>query len=149
MAVDCGKAGVCSDPLDHGLKHVAAITVDDALMVSSSQELVDILLAALTARFGKLTFNAVTSVHTGMEISQPPGGGRAIARAASLIGVLHMPAVHVPVMKTFFDLPVDSAYSSLMGKLVQFLKTRFDVKPFVSELCSHNQASLEYHYLHV
>ena len=38
------------------------------------------------------------------------------------------------------------AYSSLMGKLVQFLKTRFDVKPFVSELCSHNQAPLECHY---
>ena len=150
-----------SDPLDPGLKCVAAITVDDALMVSNSQELVDILLAALTARFGKLTFNAVTSVHTGLEISQPPGGGvlvvqdRAIARAASLIGVLHMPGVHVPVMKTFFDPPVDPAecvpvnptvYSSLLGKLVQFLKTRFDVKPFVSELCSHNQTPLEYHY---
>ena len=57
-----------SDPLDPGLKCVAAITVDDALMVSNSQVLVDILVAALTARFGKLTFNAVTSVHTGLEI---------------------------------------------------------------------------------
>ena len=29
---------------------------------------------------------------------------------------------------------------------MQFLKTRFDVKHFVSELCSHNHDPLEYHY---
>jgi hypothetical protein len=32
-----------------------------------------------------------------------------------------------------------------MGQLVQFIKTRFDVKHFFSELCSHNQGPLEYH----
>ena len=66
-----------------------------------------------------------------------------------------MPPVSAPVIRSFFALPVESAecmpvdstvYSSLLGKLVQFLKTRFDVKPFVSELCSHNHAPLEYHY---
>ena len=67
----------------------------------------------------------------------------------------HLPAVALPALKTFFDAPADpsccvavdpTTYSSLTGKLVQFLKTRFDVKHYVSELCSHNQGPLEYHY---
>ena len=144
------RIDVRSDPVDPGLKCVAAVIFNDVLVISYSQEFVDILFAALTQRFGKLTVNVVTSVHTSLEISQPPGGGvlvlqdRAIARAASLIGVLHMPSVSALAIRSLFALPVKSAvcipvdstvYSSLLGKLVQVLKTRFDVKHFVSELC--------------
>ena len=50
-------------------------------------------------------------------------------------------------------IPVDSAsYSSVTGKLVQFMKTRHDVRLFVSYLCSFNHAPLEGHFrraLHV
>jgi hypothetical protein len=63
--------------------------------------------------------------------------------------VSHLPPVSLSAVKTFFDTPVDpdlcvpvdpTTYSSLTGKLVQFVKTKFDVKHYLSELCSHNQA---------
>ena len=42
---------------------------------------------------------------------------------------------------------VDSSiYSSLTGKLIQFLKTRHEVRQFVSYLCSFNSKPLELHY---
>ena len=44
--------------------------------------------------------------------------------------------------------PVDvTVYASLTGKLVQFLKTRHDVRLLVSYLCSFSNAPLEGHYL--
>jgi hypothetical protein len=149
------------DPMDPGKKCIVNMCVDDCLAISNVQAMILDLFAALKRRFGELTVNLVTTVHTGLEISQPSTGGvlvlqdQAIARAASLVGVSHLPPVSLPAVKTFFDTPVDpvlcvpvdpTTYSSLTGKLVQFLKTRFDVKHYVSELCSHNQAPIENHY---
>jgi hypothetical protein len=152
---------VKTNPVDPSQKCVVNVCVNDCLSLSNVQAMNLDVFAALKRRFGELTVNLVTTVHTGVEISQPPTGGvlvlqdQAIARAASLIGVFHLPPVALPALKTFFDAPADpsccvavdpTTYSSLTGKLVQFLKTRFDVKHYVSELCSHNQSPLEYHY---
>ena len=129
--------------------------------MANEQSLVDVLFAALTARFGPLTSHAICKVHTGMEFSRFTNGAvvvtqdGAIARAASLVGVSHLPAVVVPVLADFFKLPtgsilcapVDSIeYSRLTGKLVQFLKTRHEIRQFVSYLCSYNASLLERHY---
>lgn len=43
--------------------------------------------------------------------------------------------------------PVDSStYSSLTGKLIQFIKTRHEIRQFVSYLCSFNSNPCEVHY---
>jgi hypothetical protein len=61
----------------------------------------------------------------------------------------------VPVALDFFHLSTDpllsvsvdvTTYSSLTGKLVQFLKTRHEIRQFISYLCSFNSAPLECHY---
>ena len=146
---------------DSGKKCITCVTVDDAVILSNEQSLVDDLLAALSKRFGPLTVNKVTTVHTGLEVTRYPNGAllitqdRSIARAASVVGVSHLPPVDLPVALDFFQLctdplllfPVDATvYSSLTGRLVQYLKTRHEIRQFVSYLCSFNVAPLECHY---
>ena len=99
-------------------------------------------------------------MHTGVEITRLPCGGvlmtqdKAIARAASVVGVSHCSAVDMPFNVEFFaSLSGDeavavasTAYSSLMGKLVQFCKTRHEIRLAISYLCSFNTHPLEGHY---
>jgi hypothetical protein len=140
---------------------ITCVTVDDAFVLSNDQSLIDDLFAALTKRFGPLTINKVCTVHTGLELTRYPNGAvlvtqdRAIARAASVVGVSHLPPVTVPVALDFFHSSTDpllsvsvdaTIYSSLTGKLVQFLKTRHEIRQFISYLCSFNSAPLECHY---
>ena len=146
---------------DPGVKCVVSVTVDDLLILTNSVALRTLVLDALTARFGQLTVNLVTSIHTGIEFARSPAGAviltqdKAITRAASVVGVAHMPTVSIPADSEFFRLrfegeealPVSSeVYASLTGKLVQFLKTRHDVRLLVSHLCSFNQSPCEGHY---
>jgi hypothetical protein len=146
---------------DPGRRCVVSVTVDDLLILSNSVSLRQRLLDALQSRFGALTVNLSTSMHAGVEFSRTAEGGvrlsqnKAIARAASVVGVSHMPPVLVPARSDFFDVQFSEAeaasvpsdvYSSLTGKLVQFLKTRHEIRHLVSHLCSFNQSPLEGHY---
>ena len=155
------------DPVDPGIKCIGNVTVDDVLIVTNSLSLAEALLDALTTRFGPLTVHRDSQMHTGIEMVRRPDGGLlltqdgAIARAASVVGVSHLPPIDVPTDADFFLAsfpvlecsPVDSTvYSALTGRLVQFLKTRHEVRLFVSYLCSFNHAPLEGHFrraLHV
>ena len=89
-------------PDDPGKKCIASVTVDDVLVVSKDQDLVDILFTALAARFGPLTQHAVSTLHTGLEITRHTNGAvsltqdNAIARAASVVGVSHLSSVSLP-----------------------------------------------------
>ena len=99
-------------------------------------------------------------MHPGIEIGRLPCGGvlltqdSAIARAASVVGVSLCASVDMPFNSEFFaDLvgeeavAVDStAYSSLMGKLVQFCKTRHEIRLAISYLCSFNLHPHEGHF---
>ena len=141
-------------PRDSALRCYACVTVDDVLVLTNSPPMRDALFDALTARFGPLTMNLVSTVHTGIEIRALSNGGvlltqdKAIARAASLVGVSQLPSVLLPYDSQFFSsvvgdeaLPIaPTVYSSLTGKLVQFLKTRHDVRLLVSYLCSFNNS---------
>jgi len=148
------------DSADPGLKCIASVTVDDVLILTSSASMRQGLLDALASRFGPLTINLESTMHTGVEFSRLQSGGvlltqdRAIGRAASVVGVSHLPPVQLPGDGHLFSVlvdaecaPVDSAvYSSLMGKLVQFCKTRHEIRLAVSYLCSFNVSPLEGHY---
>jgi hypothetical protein len=152
---------------DMNCKCIVSVTVDDNLAVANDQSLVDDLSKALTERFGPLTTNVESKVHTGLEFTRYDNGAllvtqdASIARAASVVGVSHFSPVSFPVHDDFFQSldagaesdPVDSTvYSSLTGMLVQFLKTRHDVRLFISYLCSYNSSPCEGHYsraLHV
>jgi len=151
---------VKTDRLDPGIKCLACVTVDDVLMLTNSSSMRQQLLDALTARFGPLTVNLDTVIHTGVEFFRLSSGGvlltqdRAIARAASEVGVSHLPSVVLPadghLFASFAGVECDSVdstvYSSLMGKLVQFCKTRHEIRLAVSYLCSFNTVPLEGHY---
>ena len=147
-------------PRDSGLRCYACVTIDDVLVLTNSPPMRDALFGALTARFGPSTIILVSTVHTGIEIKTLPNCGvlltqdQAIARAASLVGVSKLPPVLLPYDSQFFSSVVGAealsiaptVYSSLTGKLVQFLKTRHDVRLLVSYLCSFNNSPLEGHY---
>ena len=144
-----------------GLKCIVNVTVDDLLILTNDVSLRQRVLDALQARFGELTVNLQTSMHTGVEFARSPAGAillsqnKAIARAASVVGISHLPPIHVPAPCDFFQVdfvgaeavPVPSErYSSLTGKLVQFLKTRHEIHHLISHLCSFNKSPLEGHY---
>jgi len=144
-----------TDAKDAGRKCIVDVTVDDLLFVTNVPQYRDDLLAASTARIGPLTVNIVSVVHTEIEMTRLANGGilltqdKAIARAASAVGVSHSPPIDVPTDSTFFlpeyvgdeAVPVPSdEYSSVTGRLVQFLKTHPDCLLFVSYLCGFRRA---------
>ena len=147
--------------MDSGLKCIADVTVDDVLILTNLLSMRTLLLDALTARFGPLTVNLDSTLHTGVEMVRLSNGGillhqdTAIARAASsLVGVSHLPAVVTPADASFFlpafdgdeTVPVAAEeYSSVTGILVHFLKTRADVRLLISYLCSFNHSPREGH----
>ena len=100
-------------------------------------------------------------MHTGLEFTRHDNGAllvtqdASIGRSASVVGVSHLSRVSEPIHEDFFrpleagdeSNPVDpTVYSSLTGMLVQFLKTRHDVRQFISYLCSYNSSPCEGHY---
>jgi len=78
----------------------------------------------------------------------------AIGLAASVVGVAHLSTIQLPgngmlISKLVVDecVPVDSAVSSsVMAKLVQFCKTRHEIRLAISYLRSFNDSSFEGHY---
>ena len=158
---------VLVDSGDPGLKCIADVTVDDVLILTNVLSMRTLLIDALTVRFGPLTVNLESTLHTGVELVRLTNGGillhqdTAIARAASLVGVSHLPAVVTPADASFFlpsfvgveDVSVSAEeYSSVTGILVHFLKTRADVRLLISYLCSFNHSPREGHFrraLHV
>jgi len=151
---------VKTDLLNSGLKFIASVTVDDVLILSNSASMRQELLDALAARFGPLTVNLESAMHTGVEFTRLSSRGvlftqdRAIGKAASVVGVSHLRFVQLPGDGALFSklvgeecVPVDSAvFSSHMGKLFQFCKTHHEIRLVVSYLCSFNVSSLEGHY---
>ena len=118
---------VKADKVDPGYICIASVTVDDVLILTNSASMRQELLDALASRFGPLTINMESAMHAGVEFTRLPSGGvlltqdRAIARAASVVGVSHLSPVALPGDgRLFFALvaeecvPVDSTvYSSL------------------------------------
>jgi hypothetical protein len=97
-----------SDVADVGRKCIVHVTVDDLLFLTNVPQYRGDLLAALTVRFGPLTVNLESVMHTGVEMTRLVNGGilltqdKAIARAASVVGVSHLPPIDVPTGSTFF-----------------------------------------------
>ena len=143
---------VKSDPLDPGLKCIINTHVDDLRFVHNTSTLSRDAIVALEARFGPMRVNSPSLTFTGIECQQLSTGAvmqsqnRYIARLADSVGVSHLPPVQKPVSLDFFKRSVSitdcvlfdpTCYQSLTGSLVQ-VKTRDDVKHFVSHLCSRN-----------
>ena len=147
---------VCTDLVDPRLKSVASVHVDDIFPMDTCAALTARLIDALEARFGPMTRSPSATlfvgVFAGYEIAQQPNGAvlstqdKYISRVASVVGVTNRPSVDVPSTLDFFQRsePSESAlvdvntYQSLTGHLVQMLKTRDEVRPFVSHCCSRN-----------
>jgi hypothetical protein len=149
---------VAFDPGDVNKKCVVNTHVDDFRSLDNSSPLAERLYSALIARFGEITTHDQSVTFAGIEQLQHDNGAvsltqdRYVARTASAIGISHLPPVDVPTHADFFkplDLPDDlksvdiEAYASLTGHLVQMLKTRDEIRPFVSFLCSKNATPCE------
>ena len=146
---------IASDPVASHRKCVISLHVDDGNILDTDPTLTDHVLAAIEKRFGPLTQqrNVASVVYAGYELSKQSNGAilstqdGLIARAASEIGVSHLPSVDMPCQEDFFKPSVSVGdlklvnpviYQSLTGKLIQFLKTRDEVRPFVSHACARN-----------
>ena len=145
---------VC-DPVDPAKRCALLLHVDDGLPLDTDPALTDRLLEVLEKRFGPLTQqrNVKSVVFAGVEIVQHANGAISttqdayISRSAREIGVAHLPFVVLPCQADFFHSSVSEedcqpvapiTYQSLTGKLIQVLKTRDEVRPFVAHSCSRN-----------
>jgi len=141
---------------DSGKLCIVSIHVDDFRPITNDPKLSSLLKDILTDRFVDVTESNVdhsSKSFSGVDYTVLPNGAisasqsRHIARIASLIGVSHLPPVDIPGSFDFFNSSVTESdcipanveqYMSLTGHLVQMLKTRDDVRPSVSHLCSKN-----------
>jgi len=156
------KVSLCTsvafDPGDARKKCVVNTHVDDFRSLDNCPAIADRLQAALISRFGEITTHDQSVTFAGIQQLQHENGAvsltqdRYVARTASAIGISHLSPVDVPIHADFFkplELPADlkpvdvEAYASLTGHLVQMLKTRDEIRPFVSFLCSKNAAPRE------
>jgi len=123
------------------------------LLIDTAPHLTADLYAALLARFEEVTVNVPATSFTGIEIKHHPSGAleltqtKYIERVASLVGVSHLPPVAAPCDAAIFKRSVTEAdcvtvpvavYTQLMGYLVHVLRSRDDIRPYVSALCSRN-----------
>jgi hypothetical protein len=152
---------VSIDPVDPRLKAVVSVHVDDVLPMDTCPAISARLIGALEGRFGPMTRSPLAALfigdYAGYEIAQQLNGAvlvtqdKYIHRVASVVGVAHRPSVDMPSTIDFFKPselsesdPVNvNDYQSLTGHLVQTLKTRDDVRPFVSHCCSRNSVPNE------
>ena len=140
------------DAADPHRKCIISTHVDDMRLLDNLPQLSRDAINALEKRFGVMRVNSPSLTFTGVESQVLANGSimqtqdRYIARLAQNIGVAHMLPVELPAQIDFFRLstsivdiqPVDPAvYQSLTGSLVQ-IKTRDEIKHFVSYLCSRN-----------
>lgn len=151
---------IACDPVDPVKRCTVSLHVDDALSLDTDSMLTDRLLAVVEKRFGPLTQhrNVTSVVFAGIEIVQRANGAVStnqdayISRSAREVGVAHLPPVTLPCQADFFHASVSEedchsvdpiTYQSLTGKLIQVLKTRDEVRPFVSHSCSRNACPTE------
>ena len=133
-------------------KCIISTHVDDMRILDNYPLLCQDALVALENRFGKLRVDCPSLTFTGVESQLLPDGSilqsqdRFVARLAQNIGVHHMSPVVLPAHADFFKRSISSEdmlfvdpslYQSLTGSLVQ-VKTRDEIKHFVSHLCSRN-----------
>ena len=143
------------DPHDATALCIVTTHVDDFLPASTAPKLSDELYAALVKRFEEVTVCVPAVSFTGMDLQHHPSGAleltqtRYIERVASLVGVAHLPSVAAPCTVDVFKRSVEPAdcvsvpvavYTQLTGYLVHVLRSRDDIRPYVSSLCSRNAA---------
>jgi hypothetical protein len=139
-------------PTDPGLKSIASLVVDDIQNVDNCPTLTTRLHQALRDRFTEITTSADCPIFAGIEQEVHVSNGRTsvhthqskyIVRTAKNIGITHMPAIKELTMPDFFEVSSDSSdvipvnpdlYHKLVGHLVVVLKTRHEIRPFVSHL---------------
>jgi hypothetical protein len=139
-------------PTDPGLKSIASLVVDDIQNVDNCASLTARLHQALRDRFTEITTSSDCPIFAGIEQEVHVTNGRTsvhthqskyIVRTAKNIGITHMPPVRELTMPDFFDASSDppdiitvnpDLYHRLIGHLIVVLKTRHEIRPFVSHL---------------
>jgi hypothetical protein len=143
---------ISTHPDDTNLKSVASLVVDDIQNVDNCPALTRRLHEALRTRFTEITTTSDCAIFAGLEqdvlvlddvTSVSTHQTKYIERTARTIGVTHMPPVTSLTMPSFYDastLPADllpaspDLFHKLVGHLVVVLKTRPEIRPFVSHL---------------
>jgi len=137
---------------DPNKKCILNSVVDDFKTLDNDSSLSDSLRDALKKRFTNITSHDLSTTFAGIESRTLEDGGifhsqnRYILRTAETLGVSELPPVDIPAHEDFFKELTDdeltdfdpTRYQNLTGHLIQTLKTRDDIKPFVSFLSSKN-----------
>ena len=141
------------DVNDPELVVFVSIHVDDFRALDNCPSLTHSLRVALIERFEEITEHSPSTSFAGISTRQCSNGAvevhqsSYIERVSGVVGITHLPVVDAPCGKDIFHrstAPADRqvvstlVYASLTGHLIQMLKTRDDVRPYVSTLCSRN-----------
>ena len=139
--------------LPNGEKIFVSVHVDDFRGMTNYRPFIDQLFAALVERFVEVTYNAPSVMYTGVELRQHSNGACEqlqsgyMERVAARVGIVHLDNVSTPCDHDIFKLSVSAddcvavdtkRYCALTGYLIQMLKTRDEIRPFVSTLCARN-----------
>jgi hypothetical protein len=140
------------DPDDKNLKSISSLVVDDIRSYDNCPPLTRRLHDAVRTRFGEITTTTDTAMFAGIEqvhtidkgvLSIGEHQSKYIVRMANNFGITHMPPVLELSMPDFYEYSstaedcrvVDcDLYKRLIGSLIVVLKTRHEIRPFVSHL---------------
>jgi hypothetical protein len=143
---------IATDPENPNLKSIASLVVDDIRNLDNCPRLTLKLHEALQKRFSEITTTADARMFAGIEQDLLVLNGitsisehqtKYILRTAKNLGVTHMPPILTLTMPDFYEpsstaedcLPADDDFfRKLVGHLIVLLKTRHEIRPFVSHL---------------
>jgi hypothetical protein len=140
------------DPVDPLLKCTVSNHVDDGLGVCTHPPFKEELLAALEKRFGKLTYNAVSTSYTGTNLTRHPSGAVTLDMAGFIIrfiaalGLANIASASSPSTPDLFHPPIDtrpvdkSLYQHIIGCFIYCLKVCHHIRKEVSFLSKKTAA---------
>ena len=139
------------DPTDPTSKVTVVMHVDDGQIFGTHQPYVDILKTTLEERYGPLTWNDVSTQHTGTQITRHHNGAVSLHMTDHIVKTLHklgmdnVDGALTPSSPTLFHststVPTDiKPYQRIVGDLIHISRDRLDITKEVQDSSRHSQS---------
>jgi len=139
------------DPTDPTKKCTVVMHVDDGQILATHPPFVDLLKKTLEERYGPLTWNDVSTQHTGTQITRHNNGAVSLHMTDHIVKTLHklgmdnVDGALTPSSSTLFQststVPTDvKPYQRIVGDLIHISRDRLDITKEVHHTSRHSQS---------
>ena len=140
-----------ANPNDPSIRCTVPMHVDDGQILSTSRELVTLLRTTLETRYGPLTWNDISTQHTGTTMTRYPTGAIAfdmskhITKTLHKLGMDNVPPALTPCSLDLFNDPTDNTpadqtkYQRIVGDLTYISRNRHDIAKNIFAHQTRNQ----------